>query len=397
MNWKVIYFGAAYALIFSGYYLITSFLNVVYQKDAFISFAIFYGIYAVCSLIAPFILSKLNYKLGLFLSALSFLVFVGMASSTVTVLMLIGSGISGAGNSLIWLIQGVWISNFSESQGNLMGIFYAVFCTDLIISNLLGLIVLLSGVSVTIMMWLMMIPTGIGTLMTLFVQFEKKQHDQINFFLMLKGVFTIAFNEKKGFLIIAMMMAQAIGLNVTYQILPKLIIANAGPNNTSGPIYNTATFLAYGVSSIIFSYIWGKLYDKFSWKSVIFPYLILEISCQVGILLLAKFSSTGPLGYWIIIGFVRGIIDYAINNALNIIISTKYPQDCSLMFGFFRFIYAVSYVVFSVCVGYLQYEWVLLICGIFSLVSVIFIALFFKFNPISQLEKEFELSAVQIN
>ncbi|MCJ7636107.1 MAG: hypothetical protein MUO21_01305, partial [Nitrososphaeraceae archaeon] len=152
MNWKVIYFGAAYALIFSGYYLITSFLNIIYQKDAFISFAIFYAVYAIFSLIAPFILSKLNYRLALCISSLTFLLFVASASSGITAFMLVGSGISGAGNALIWLIQGIWISSFSESQGNLMGIFYAVFCADLIIGNLLGLIILLANVSVSVMM-----------------------------------------------------------------------------------------------------------------------------------------------------------------------------------------------------------------------------------------------------
>lgn len=408
MNWKVIYFGIAYSLIFSGYYLITSFLNIIYESNAFISFAIFYAIYAVFSLVAPFILYKLNYKLALFLSSLTFVLFIAGASSQSVPFMLVSSGFAGLGNSVIWLIQGAWLS--MPDNNNTMGIFFALFGTNIIVSNILALIVLLSGVSVSMMMWLMLIPTGIGCLMTLIIPFNNDNSNNThntNFLKMLKGIFIIAFDKRKGYLLILLMMAQAIGLNVTYQLLPRMLINNANMTNTnnftdtntvndiSGPIYNVITFLAYGVSSIPFSFIWAKLYIQ-SWKLVLIPYLILELLCLIGMLLLGLYNSNGPLGYWIIIGFFRGIIDFAINNALNIMIAQEYKSDSNLMFGQFRSVYAVSYVVFSVCIGYLNYEWVLLICGIFAISSVISVCFFFQINKKSELENQFDKSSIKV-
>lgn len=402
MNLKVIYFSIVYSLIFSGYYLVTSFLSILYPDYAFISFAIFYSVYAIASLISPFILYKLNYKVSLFLSALTFVFFVAGSSSNNAIIMLTSSGIAGLGNSVIWIVQGTWISSINNDNSNNdnnsnYGIFYSGFATNVIIGNLLGLIVLLTGIPVNTMMWLMIILTGSGTVMALFVPFHQDNHqDHQNTFLQtIKGMFLVAF-EKKGYLLILLMMAQSIGLNVTYQILPRLINANAN-NNTSdqiiGPLFIVATFLAYGVSSFFFSYIWTRLYT-YTWKAVIFPYLILEILCLIGIFCLTRYGINGPIGYWIAIGFVRGIIDYATNNVLNMAISDNYKSN--LMFGLYRSIYAVSYVVFSVLIGYLTYDYILLICGIICILSVISICIFFQFNKKSELEEQFDKNKISL-
>lgn len=137
---EIVYFGIVYAMIFTGYYVTNGFLTILYPDHAFIAFAVFYGVYAIFSLVSPFIYDKLNFRISLIISGFTFVVYVGLVSSELSYLLLIGAGICGAGNAVIWLIQGVWTTNFSnDKKGLYIGIFFGIFNTNIIIGNLIGI------------------------------------------------------------------------------------------------------------------------------------------------------------------------------------------------------------------------------------------------------------------
>lgn len=319
-----IFFSLVYILIFSGYYLTTSFLNILYPNNAFWSFVIFYGTYALGSLFAPYIVKKMNFKLVLFLSCLTFCIFVGFSGSRILTLLFIGSFIGGLGNSVIWLIQGVFL------ESNEMSNFYAFFNINIVFGNIFGLIILVSGLSIQIMILSMLAFTTIATFLSLFI---KKKEDNIQH----QNLSEIFKSFKKAYLISPSYLYQAIGLNVTYQIIPRLInMTNETEQMRS--IYNSIVFICYGISAIGFSWLWGKIFVK-NWKYVVIPYSILETICLILILILAKFNDKG--GFWIIIGMMRGIIDYGINNNINITLSQFDKKDVSSLFSLYRFIYAI--------------------------------------------------------
>ncbi len=391
---QIVYFGIMYALIFTGFYVTNGFLTIIYPNEAFIGFAIFYGLYGIASLLSPYLYMKLNLIAALILSSFTFLIYVGFASSKLSYMMLVGSGIAGVGNAVIWLIQGIWMSEFPDSENKSLwiGIFFGIFNVNIIVGNLISIIILIaSESSISIMMWAMIGVTGIGFSMTFFVSFiirntnsqntinqninvkektTEQEKEEKSFLQVLKKVFTV-ISINKGYLLIPFFLAQAISLNITYQIITRLLIINSRNIHEDPNIYNAAMYLAYGVSAIIFSIVWGKIYDKFGYKLVLGFYLSLELTCLIGILMLNKFSSNGPLGYWIIIGFVRGMIDNAINSIINITIARYYPKDGSYFFALYRFIYAVSYATFSVCIAYIQYEYILLIDCVIAIISTI--------------------------
>ncbi len=85
-----------------------------------------------------------------------------------------------------------------------------------------------------------------------------------------------------------------------------------------------------------------------------------------------------PIGIWIIIGFVKGITDYLLNNILNISISTFYKEDAGPIYGMYRCIYAVSYVIISICTGYLNYNWIIGITVALSIISAVCYIVFRK-------------------
>lgn len=370
---EVIYFGVIYNLVFLGYYVSNGFLTILYPDEAFISFAIFYGVYAVFSLISPWILNKLNLKLSLIVSSFTFVIYVGSITSRISIIMLLGSGICGAGNALIWLSQGYWMSFIEENKGMLIGIFFGIFYANILLGNIIGLIILFIS-SIDVMLYVMLGINFIGFVLTFFIKTPSTNNiDKTDF----KSVFTI-IKLNRGYLLIGLFLTQAVALNVTYQIIPSSIL---NVKSTYTNVYTAFVFIAYGFSSMFFSLISGKIYDKFGKYPVIISYLFLEIFSLIGILLLNMFSN--ELGYYIIIGFIRGISDNAINTIINITIVFNYKEKSKTFFAVYRFIYALSYVAFAVLVAYIPSQYYLLLDVIIVIFSFI---IFLFYRQVSSLE-----------
>jgi predicted MFS family arabinose efflux permease len=294
-----------------------------------------------------------------------------------------GSFIGGMGNSVIWLVQGVFLDK------NEMADFYALFNINIIMGNVLGLIVLLSGLSPQIMIFLVSIPTTIGTVLSLFLK-EKDERGvevvegQKNEKFSLFEVFVI---WKQIYLLFLIFIYQAVGLNVTYQIIPRL---------AKDPLYNTIIFIVYGVFAMLSSWLSGKSFLR-NWKFVVIGYSAIETICLILILIFGKLLDNP--GYYILIGALRGIIDYSVNNVINITLSQMKKENVKNYFSLYRFIYAIAYLLTSVCVGYISYEYILLICFIFLVSSSLFYFIFKKVQDdviLKDIEKQFIESEILI-
>jgi MFS family permease len=361
-------------LVFCGVYTTRGFLNIVYP-DAFIGFAIYYGMQAVFCLIGPMIF-RLGFKQSLIGSIVLFLAFVGTCSSYISWVMFIGSAFGGAANAIIWLAQGIYTSGGNEDQSIKtkvsanVGMFYGIYSINMILGNLLGLIVLLVGVSIQVMIWILMGLMVCGLIMSFWIRLpiseEGTEKGAKPPFL---GPWKVLCSIKLCWWCIGLMFAQTLEMNVTFQVLPQRV--NLCLN---GDIYNAGMYLAYGVSSIGFSILWGRLYS-WSWRFVCIAYLILEIVEYLGIFLLAWFNvSVGGVksncgGYWIIIGFVRGIGDYALNTIINVSLGEGGSVD--LVFSLYRFLYAIFYVIGSILVGYVPFQWILVLGSVISTIGCI--------------------------
>lgn len=408
---RIYYFGIMHALIFTGYNVINSFLVIVYPDHAFISFSIYYGLFAIGNLIITYLYDKMNFTLSLLLSSIGFLCFIGMCSSNNSILMLIGSAICGIANSFIRLCQFIGLNkDLDMDEGMVKGIFFTLFNTSIIFGNIIGMIVLLTGASIFTMMWIMMIPTGIGVIMTLFISYFYKTDDmnrEINEFTQLieedkktisqdigilsenigilrhiKKVLSVSFtNNKNGFLLMNVMINQSLGVNIIYLILPKLLVLNAdniSADQHTMALYNILIFLGFGIFSTLFSILWGKIYDKYGWKLVVFPYFFLEIVTLIMIFVMGKIINKSPLFYWAIFGSLYGIINSGQVNMVSITISITYIGHEKYMFAFYQFVFAVSYVLFSILIEYIEFQYILLMAGIISLISVISFYYFIK-------------------
>ena len=372
----MILFSLVYILVYLGYYVTTSFLNILYPDYAFVSFAIFYGVYAIGSLGSVLLLEKMNFKLLLFLSCVTFCIFVGFAGSGIVALLLIGSVLGGFGNSTMWLTQGVFLESGEMAK------FYTLFNINNIAGSIIALIVLLSGLSSQIMILIILSSTVIGTFLSLFLKKVENEREVEKF-----SLIRIFASGKDIYLLFLLFVYQSVGLNVTYQIVPRLV---------KSPIYNAIVFIVYGVFAMGFSWLSGKLFVK-NWKYVVIGFSSLEVLCLSLILIFGKLFDIP--GLYIIVGALRGTIDYSVNNVINITLSQGNKGEVRNFFSLYRFIYAIAYLLTSICVGYITYEYILLICLIFLISSIITYFVFKKrehSNALQDINKQFEESTIKI-
>ena len=399
----VIYLGIVYALIFTGFYTLNGFLTLIFPSYAFIGFSIYYGTYALSCLVAPYIISRLNIRWCIIISGFIYVLYIGFISSKMIPLFLVACGITGLVHSFIWLSQGLLLSKYPDNTRNTyISIFFGILCSNIIFGNLISLIILLTGVDIQQMIWVLMAITFIGAVMSIFIlpfsfgqlSYLKSQEVTHHTSLVdsIKRVFTIV-GTNRGYLLIPLIMLQAFDVNVSIQILSRLLIVNATTiGSSSAGVYTAAMYLVYGFSALTSSFFLGKLYDKFGWKSILISYSILQAIAITGIMLISKLSSNGPLGLWITISFLKGITDNAIVVMINISIYRVYKEKSDLMLAFYRFTFAIVYVIGSVMVGYISYEWILLTDGIFIILSIIA----YSFFHIDNIEEQFNKSTVNL-
>lgn len=397
----VVYLGITYALVFTGFFTINGFLNLIYGDKSFIGFAIYYGVYAISCLIAPFVISKLNIRWCIIVSSFVYVLYIGLISSKMVPLFLVASAVTGFFHSFIWLSEGIILSKYPDDVRNsYISIFFGILCSNIIFGNLISLIVLLTGVDIQQMIWILMSITFVGAVLSIFILpfscselcyiKSKDVSHHTNLLDSIKRVFTIV-GENKGFLLIPMMILQTFDVNVSIQIMSRLIIVNAHGSPSVG-VYTAAMYLVYGSSALASSFFLGKLFDKFGWKSVLISYAILQAVSLTGIMLISKLSSDGPLGLWLTISFVKGITDNAIVVMINISISRVYQEKSDLMLAFYRFTFAIFYVISSVMVGYVSYEWILLVDGILVIVAIIA----YSFFHVDSIEEQFNKSSMDL-
>ena len=408
---NLIFFSIIYICIFSGFYLVLGFLSSLYPGESYISFILFNSCYGIFSLFSPIIISYFSLKLVLFICTITFLIYIGFIGSLIFPLFIVGSIIGGIGNAMIWLCQGVFLT--SEE----IGIFYSLFNINMIFGNLLGLIILLTNGSVQIMSLSMLAVTTIAIPFIFFIspisptvinesnsenidKAQNKNNENNNENkneIKLKDILDVFLIAKEIPFILPLFIYQTLALNITYLILPILILESRSDQHIS-EVFTAVMYIVYGISAMVSSYLFGIIFDKYRIKVLIF-YTLLEIGTLIGIYIISLNNYFAEI--WIIIGFSRGIVDYAINNAINISLSSfrgdRGGEDLKVknMYALYRFIYALAYIPVSFMVGYVDYRIILLVSLIILILSSISYVFFLVYNYIDKKEKMQEVKDIK--
>lgn len=220
------------------------------------------------------------------------------------------------------------------------------------------------------LIWVMMGVSFVAVLLSLFIRPVKRVVAKPHAYVSLRARVTLmwrAAREKPMLLLLPLIAAQASGLVLSYQVIPRRIFALAPAADAA--VYNAFVFLAYGFGTISGAYSGGALMDtRPSWRAVLWPVCAVEVASSLLLVLLSELHVQ-PVLWWIPVGLVRGFSDAALNSLLSVAFTrVRFETPTAEMpdgfaFGLYRGIYCACYVPFSLLVGFVPY-FVLVACSL---------------------------------
>lgn len=404
---QTVYLAVSYAIIFMGYYSANSFVSVI-QPYAFVGWALLYVFYFLSSIAAPLVAKRMGLRTTISACAFCYILYIAAVNSGISALYLVASCMIGCAAGTIWLFQGIWLNRQAVimgpgTEGFMSGLFYTIFNFQGIVGNAVGIPIFLLGFNISVYIWVMCGVTAIGFVLSWFIAPLKvpdltSEQAQPATETLLQRVRTIAVTsiEKDVLLLWPMFFLQSSQLVFSYQILPVRVVTGAAAYGYSGPLLNVYTFMCYFFGAMLSSFVCGKLFDRFGYKTVLVPEVVMEVST---LLLCLFFILFGVNPYvWLPIGFLRGMSDYTVNNLILAVISMRFKARSSILLGLYRGLYALGFVCFGLIAGLVPlapYFWLMGITAVLLPVSVFFMVVLFH-RPLTLLDAQASTRALDL-
>lgn len=328
------YLASAFCALFLSYSVCQNFLTTLFPSSGFLSLAFIYASFGISSLFAPTIgrLKPISgdIRLAIFVGGCLYVNMMISIGSGYLPYLLVSSTLTGLGAAMVWIHQGVYLEaaarkrtasdivcqsvpelpeeadkRLKKAIGRIAGVFWPIQSTSGVIGNCVGLAVLASGATSTIMIWTFCGIGGVALVMLFFanseyreyrplaVQFSEKQlavvgktgaHGAWKDF---KELLSFMFS-KLALLMIPLFTMQGMTGAWTTGILPSLISAEDG-----GAKALTIYFLIHAIACTIASNIASRLYEiRWGWA-----WVALFCGCGLaGELALSGFMVTGHMG-----------------------------------------------------------------------------------------------------
>lgn len=264
-----------------------------------------------------------------------------------------------------------------EYVGYYTGLFYAIFNVNSILGNVIAFVALRGGSSMAAMIWIMAVLCAVGNGLLLLVDTSEKvktvtevgkddivaakeSNTQIlSFKERMQPLIDI--NKQKYFIaLIPYMIIQGMGVNFTYGSFPRAI-----PTDNSSFI--PVLFFSYGVSSLIWAGVCGKIFDRFGWKPLlIMHFLGAMLTYWLIIGIVAPYSGipnaiepdpfqSGILYPMLLAGFLFGYLDNVMNSIVNMMM-LRVLDDMAAPSAVYRIWFCIGNSGISVFAGYVSIQ-----------------------------------------
>ncbi|KAI3642642.1 hypothetical protein MP228_012197 [Amoeboaphelidium protococcarum] len=404
---QVSYLGLCFCILFLGFNVTESFATSIYPASfGFLVLMLVYAGFGLSCLLVPLVMRLIDqYRIGekwiMFIASVAYTFYAFSIASSLQWLAALGAVICGLSAGFMWTSQGLYLLSVinqlpnqsplssGQSIGRLTGLFFSIFNANCIVGNLLIIALLKSNVSLNQVLWITSGLCVCACIMFIFVQKTGIRHQSESIIVTdnvikqnrvgskhsIMKEYAVGFRkflrDQRYLLLIPYMMAQGAGLAFSFGTLPLFVAYHV--QTYVGVAYANAVaikicicFICYGFGSVIGSYVWGLVYDKF--KQSLLPLL----SSQVILTLLAHsllIISTGifaPLGnlspnlhftsFIATSAFILGTTDYLMNSVINNLMSSFSQKRNHILAGGSEAsrpqVYAFSWYRFWYCLGF---------------------------------------------
>lgn len=412
---KSIHLGVGFCLLFLGFDACQDLVTTFHEEDGSIGLSILYVVYGLSSFFAPVIVELVGVRLSLFSASIGYVMFIICVEPYLDSIFYPISAIEGVAAALLWTAQPVYLSKCSSDPstlGKYSGIFFSIFQTALVLGNLLSSALLSSSVKEENLLYILAAIGFCGSIVlallrkpetkpTLVVKEKEREignvddlNDSIelsinssssgkfhaspptspklevpmipreenldtigkpNPLALVKQTLKLCINKKMLWLH-PVFMHQGLSNAIFMGAFPMQMIAK-----------NIGLVIAtFGISNVIGSMFWGKVYDKKGWKVLVITALFVGP--------LSYFLSTlKSVGLWplFLAAVAFGCLDSLQNILVFGIISSTYTEDKerTCAFAVSKFTNALASGVSFLVIPYLSYS-ILSLLGAINIVIV---------------------------
>lgn len=362
----VIHLGFTFFLLFTTWsttqILLSSILptNIAYKALSMVYFS-----YSLSCFIAPMFIERLGIKTSLIIASISYSLFTLSIQFIDFYLVILISLIHGFFASILWISQGSYLTSLSKDTPNQIGVYTGTFWSIHFFSSITGhlltqLIMLFTSSKGNILIILSII-SFLSLFSFLFIKNVEKTESKQEFyrqklFEMLKEMkYIIIFIIYEG--ISASFQSGVFTKQMEFQDIPKVMFF-------------------YGLTLLIGSYCWGKLFDRFGWKLLIGLNMIIHPFAYS--LINLDFEKR-------IIAILLGMSDGINVNLMNSTISKKF-KETSIAFALFKSIQSLS-----TSIGFYLCEYLTMLYFQFLVLGLLIIGTLLFYIWMGQEEKEEEI------
>lgn len=248
----IIHTSLSLAIIYGSYVITTEYLTNIYKDVGIYAYVILFMSNVIFSILAPFIVYHLTgIKISLIIGAAGYIVWILLFNINNNILILIGSGIIGSGAGILRSQQNVWISSLQydsiELKDYYVGIYNTIFSLNGIMGSIFTTIILVADIKFNILIWILLALSTISLFSLSFIKsIELNDTHKI-----LAKDYCKMFIDKKMLLLIPLIFAQAIGLAITYEIIPLLIVTKINVSYMFLSYSFTYSAVSYSLSFLI--------------------------------------------------------------------------------------------------------------------------------------------------
>lgn len=324
---------------------------------------------------------------AIFIGGFTYIIYFIANIDVIPALLLVASGITGFGASLLWTSQASFLMKNStkETIGRNSGIFFGFYQLNQFIGNLIAARIVRSGDPGQTQKTLFIAFTvvSITSVISFFaLRPIPKSDDMIepplyNFKILKRLGATAKILIDKKFLMLMFIIAY----NGIFQAF-----MSGSFTKELGKIYLNNVMAAFGIAGAIGSFIFGKIIDILGRKPILITSSVLVFSGSLLSLLPRSYLQETSLIYYII-AVMFGLGDSACLNVLYATIGNLYSTDVETGFGAFKLVQSLATGTFFVLAPYITiFYFEVMILDIFLLIGLLFFLLLDFF--IADVDKE---------
>lgn len=362
---SVIHTSISLAIIYSSYLISIEYLTLLYSDLGLISYVLIFTMNVIFSIIMPFLIFNIiNVKTALIIGGIGYIIWTIMFNLKIKSLLIIGSILVGITSAFFRTQQNVWIVSLKmdiNKKDYYVGTYNTIFNFSGIIAASFALIIFILGYNIEILLWITIIVSTGALISLLFIKsVEIDESFKTNIMDLIKYNFKI-----ETLLIIPYILLQASNLSFTYEILPLMI---------KDEFKTSIMYLIYSITFSINTYVFGIIIKRVN-LIFILPFTIIFNLINLVLFIaysLYEFNNT----WFIVLGFVAGIIDSILNSSIIYIYYTYFQSK--VIYSLHRSYICIFSAIFSISVLYISIINIMFMICIINLISILlYIALIY--------------------